>query len=760
MKIQSKSLLAKLLATENITVEVRADLPTAAFDPGKRILYLPKWKDMPIAMQDLFIGHEVGHAFETPAEGWHDAVCEDPTLKGFLNIIEDARIERKIKSRYPGLVKSFYAGYRELYARDFFGVKDVNVNKLPLIDRINLHFKVGSFLNIRFSTTEQSFVDRCANTDTWEEVEALARELHGEAAESAQTDMDQLAEEYEMSDQEDDSEASFEGDMSDWESEDSDDNESDGSASGNEGEKTDEDSDDDASGSSDPDDSKDSGELETDSEKPEAPGAVQDFVDGGGGGSITDNAFREKESELLDTSEGKDVRYITIPTNLDLDKLIIPSKTVYDWDKIEVQDHEDPKAYGELAYREFVSKNSSTVNQMVSAFEMKRKAQLYVKAKTAKTGDLNEDRLWSYKTSDNLFKQITTVPEGKNHGFIMYLDMSGSMYGNMPGTIDQLINLTMFARKANIPFEVYGFSSGSSYGDDGLPPSNVTEGDYVLTESKLVKLLSSTFTKAQSEEAYKYLLTWKQHFVSRQYGYSDTMKKPRVYIHDNVALQMGGTSLNAVLVIAIEIAKRFRKSSGIEILNTVILTDGEATDFCESWVSPADNALSPRWWCSRLQYSREYPTFKYGSSVYEYLRGHHVHRNVELTVSLLEMYKDITGSKVINYHLVGRWNKRTIQECKDYAMVDNSNFTFEDWNSIWDSQKASGLLEVKDTAGFDVRYIMNGASLNIKEEDLTVKSNKKGDLLRGFRKFAGSKSQQRVFVQKFIPEVAQRECSE
>jgi hypothetical protein len=749
MKIQSKSLLAKLLATENITVEVRADLPTAAFDPTSRTMYLPKWKDMPIGMQDLLIGHEVGHAFETPAEGWHDAICEDKTLKGFLNIIEDARIERKIKSRYPGLVKSFYAGYRELYSRDFFGVKDVDTNKLPLIDRINLHFKVGAFLNVRFSTTEQTFVNRCANTETWEEVEALARELHGKAQDDAEENIKQLSEEFEIAEQEnDDSEASFEGDMSDWESEDSDDTEEEGSATGNAGDETDEDSETESSGSGDSDeDDSDDGE-----EKPDAPEAVQDFVDGGGVGSITDSSFREKEKELIDDSFSNTIKYITIPTKIDLDKIITPAKTVYDWSKIEVKEQSDPKAYGEIAYREFLSKNSSTVNQMVSAFEMKRKAQLYVKAKTAKTGDLDEDRLWSYKTSDNLFKQITNIPEGKNHGFILYLDMSGSMFRNMPGTIDQLLNLTMFARKANIPFEVYGFTSGrdSWHGERTMPPQDAKDGDYVLNDVQMIKLLDSTFSKPQIEEAYKYLLVWKQSFVARL-----TNTRPYVYAHDNPALSMNGTPLNATIVVAIEIAKRFRKSSNVEILNTVILTDGEATDFSEYYEGTADNyekefKMMPR----SLKYNGEVPCFKYGSSVYEFLKGHCAHRNVELTASLLEMYKDITGSRVINYHLVDKWTKRNLEECIDYATVGNPAFGYSEWEDLWAAQKGSGLVEIKDKNGFDVRYIMNGASLNIKDEDLTVKSNKKGDLLRGFRKFAGSKSQQRVFVQKFIPEIA------
>ena len=63
MKIESKSILAKLLATENISVQ-QQNIPTAAFDPTNRVLYIPNWKDMSISLQDLLIGHEVGHVVE------------------------------------------------------------------------------------------------------------------------------------------------------------------------------------------------------------------------------------------------------------------------------------------------------------------------------------------------------------------------------------------------------------------------------------------------------------------------------------------------------------------------------------------------------------------------------------------------------------------------------------------------------------------------------------------------------------------------
>ena len=114
MNINSKSKLAKLLATEDISLEHR-NVPTAYFDLKERKVVLPNWKDMPVFLQDLLIGHEIGHALVTPQEGWHDAVCESgAAFKSYLNVIEDARNERLVKQRYPGLAKSFYQGYQLL----------------------------------------------------------------------------------------------------------------------------------------------------------------------------------------------------------------------------------------------------------------------------------------------------------------------------------------------------------------------------------------------------------------------------------------------------------------------------------------------------------------------------------------------------------------------------------------------------------------------------------------------------------------------
>ena len=157
-----KGNLARLLATENLIVEHRADISTASFDVNRRVLQLPKWDLASNTVYDMLVGHEVGHALFTPNE--------DPEEFGapmeFVNVIEDARIEKLIKRKYAGLPKIFNTAYRELSDEDFFGIGDENLEDLTLIDRINLHCKIGAYAMIPFAEDEIVFVKRTQEAET------------------------------------------------------------------------------------------------------------------------------------------------------------------------------------------------------------------------------------------------------------------------------------------------------------------------------------------------------------------------------------------------------------------------------------------------------------------------------------------------------------------------------------------------------------------------------------------------------------------
>ena len=154
MNEASSDLSAKLLATENVAV-VRARVRTASFDIKNRVLTLPQWKEMTPAIEAMLIGHEVGHALYTTDEYLVPLEKEDK-LKEYLNILEDVRIEKLMKRKYPGIRKQMNQGYKELNDKDFFGISKIqNLDILNLIDRINLYFKAGYQCGVKFTEDEK-----------------------------------------------------------------------------------------------------------------------------------------------------------------------------------------------------------------------------------------------------------------------------------------------------------------------------------------------------------------------------------------------------------------------------------------------------------------------------------------------------------------------------------------------------------------------------------------------------------------------------
>ena len=168
-----KSQLAKLLATENISMRHDPSAKTAYFNVGTRLLVLPVWQNISEDLYDMLVVHEVGHALDTPMDKWVESIATiaaanftAPTdrhravVRGYLNVVEDARIDKLQKRRYPGSRRNYVNGYRELYERDFFGINKRDVNTLPFIDRINVFFKHGASFNIQFSESEKLFLSR------------------------------------------------------------------------------------------------------------------------------------------------------------------------------------------------------------------------------------------------------------------------------------------------------------------------------------------------------------------------------------------------------------------------------------------------------------------------------------------------------------------------------------------------------------------------------------------------------------------------
>ena len=169
-----KGQLAKLLATEDLIIENRK-VDTAMFDVERRVLTLPMWEKASASVYDLLVGHEVGHALYTPADNWKK---DHPDLPmSYVNILEDVRIEKLMKRKYAGIVKTFFNGYRELSEQDFFELSENEVEEMNLPDRLNINAKIGNFVNVPFSDNENYFVNKAIKTETFQEVLDLSVEL-------------------------------------------------------------------------------------------------------------------------------------------------------------------------------------------------------------------------------------------------------------------------------------------------------------------------------------------------------------------------------------------------------------------------------------------------------------------------------------------------------------------------------------------------------------------------------------------------------
>ena len=444
VKYEIKSQLAKLLATEDLIVEHK-QVETAQFNVHTRVLILPLWEKASNAVYDMLVGHEVGHALFTPDRwDWTERVPQT-----FVNVCEDARIEKLIKRKYMGLAKTFYTAYNELNEKDFFDIASEDINTFNLADRANLHFKIGSFLNIPFSTPEKEIITLIENAETFDETLSAAEALYNFCKQEEETES-QVKQDEAKQDALDDMQGS--GGLSD-----------------------------------DSTDNNESTVSESDTNAPMEDGSGSDDNNTGldvDGDSLDEPEVRTAESladklkDLVD-ADGMENTYLEVP-KVNLDTIIASNEDVHkviDEDFERQQSGFDERLKERQEYYGYIPENFSLfgstdeefakfkrsaqkeVNYLVKEFECKKSASAYARATTSRTGVLDTRSLHTYKFNEDLFKKITVLPDGKNHGLIFILDWSGSMQYVLNDTCKQLFNLMWFCKKVQIPFEVYAFTN-------------------------------------------------------------------------------------------------------------------------------------------------------------------------------------------------------------------------------------------------------------------------------------------------------------
>lgn len=715
----SKATLGKLLASENIRVEHR-QTSGPYFDVVERVLALPMWKNVDGDLYDLMIGHEVGHALFTPTDGWAAKVKQyGNDYKTYLNLVEDARIERMMKDKYPGLRKPMYNGYTELVERGFFGCTLSEMKALPFADRVNVFFKLGVRSMITFTDDEQNLVDRIDKATSWDEVDELAYELYRMSnaekknmEETFTTMMETLQDIQDAVDsgkvEEAEGAGQIENAVQDMVKE---------LREAGKEEMAD--------------------KLETMSKN--LRDQISEWMESDSPYSITENTMKEQEETLIDTSAYPPL-YVTWP-KLKLEDWVIPARVTH---KL-MEFHPDLMPKREAIYTEFMSSNKAYINYLVKEFELRRNAKQFAKAKVSKTGDLDMDKIWKYRLSEDLFMQTTIVPNGKNHGMLMIVDMSGSMTENMSGTLEQIVSMATFCRKVNIPFDVYGFIDNQyasaefaetgvdfdrprAYGEDTRNDPTPSALNIGCTHFRMKQLVHSTMKSVEFNDAIKNLLLLAHTFsASCKRYYSQSAPIPRT-------MRLGGTPLDEAIMVLRYIAEKFKKDTKIEILNTIILTDGDASY----------TLMTPRSAHTTYSIILEDPHSSTPSTI--------ASRYSSGTLAYLEMYKNITGSRVIGFYLMSGRNYRT--QIQRRASMSNLNTDFEkQYKNEFLQHRYFGL----KTKGYDTYFMVPGNDLeidNITMDTVLVGPKNKATLLKAFKKMQTSKSISRVFLNQFIQQVS------
>ena len=817
--VNTKSMLAKILASENITVE-HGNYETASMDVKNRILRLPIWKEMSGSLYDLMVLHEVGHALYTPEDGWHESASDKGSgYKSFLNVVEDARIERKIKDKYPGGRKAFTEGYLDLIEKDFFGIKGVDLNTLNLIDRINLYFKGGFVHDIEFTEEELEFVEKVRNTMTWDDVVRVTNELYEYAKENeSETDMsdhsmmsmadsgDGESEEMEM-DMEGEESADFSDEIEeamdemkkrgleagDEEKEDS---ETSGPSAENEGEDKDSDSEGESVGDESADNEEGSESKDSSDEPSEDSSGKHDGFGGGasrgemveGGKSIeidpssfTDKIFRNRESELVqDSDSGYSIDYGNMPV-ADTSRIIVDFKEIHELiTKHYKQSFENFKDSDEIGraqkgFIKFRSDNKKTVEYLAKEFEMKKAADAHSRTATANSGIIDTGMLHEYKYNEHIFKKINVTTDGKNHGLVMVVDWSGSMNANIKGTIEQMMVLVMFAKRVNIPFEVFLFSdsypsearrefgrrdaTGWTHKDGGK------NGDLLINGFNLLNVFSSRMRANELHTAYINMTALAQCFDHDNGGYGYY----RGYRTMPSELSLGGTPLNDSLLTMHTYLPEFKSKNNVQIVNLIYLTDGDSaggeyvwdrrsitrkdyTGNCyEKYEEIRNLERGYRWNRSQkvktilrdTKTKKEYAIDFYGAGRYS--------RN-EMTNTLVEILRDAHGVNVVNFYIIPKLSRYDIVDFVS-DKSENKSEEIERLHSCW---RKEGHIIGENYGGWTELYLIRGGkNLDVKETNLDVNTGaKKGEIKRAFAKMNKNKLKNRLLLSKFVDMVA------
>jgi hypothetical protein len=726
VNLEVKGSLAKCLATENLIIEHKK-VPTAMFDVDRRVLTLPTWDKASATVYDLLVGHEVGHALFTDNIDWTKDYPEVP--KDFVNVLEDVRVERLMKKKYPGLSRTFYNGYNELNNDDFFSTKEENLDELTFIDRINLYFKIGAFHNIAFNDAEDEFLTRISQTETFDEVLKLAREIV-EFVKYKRQKVDSMPTQGggdEMSgpggEEVETSGSSYEdGENQDGQNKTELDQDSQGQSQ-SEGESF-------------------GDELNKSMEAPNGGGFGQEASDKHNKSdqdelkSKTSRSFDEKSQDLVD-KYAQETNYVELP-KMNLETMVIPNEFIHRKAKEFYENsgtyHAETFKISCQEYNTYKKSAEKEVSYLVKEFECKKSADQYARSSTARTGLLDTSKLHTYKFNEDLFKKVSVVPDGKNHGLIFILDWSGSMGDFILDAYKQLLNLIWFCRKVNIPFEVYAFTLDcNSYMElqPNHPPVYDKVPGVIAPENsfRLMNFFTSKTNNRVLDEQIKniWCACW-------SYQKRSGIVPPH--------LDLSGSPIGESLMALHSLIPDFQAKNKLQKVNVIFLTDGEGYQNSVTVSRKGRYPDSPDY-VGNTKYPRTAIRDRKTGRVYSSLDYDNFPRYAKV---LLQTVKDkFPTVNVINFRITPG---RDFMTCYRWYGEESSNY-----EKVKTEYRKNGCVQFSDT-GFDQFNVIASSSLAQDEEFSVPENATKAQIKSAFTKVLGKKKTNKKLLSNFISMVA------
>ena len=374
-----------------------------------------------------------------------------------------------------------------------------------------------------------------------------------------------------------------------------------------------------------------------------------------------------------------------------------------------------------------------SANYAVKEFEMRKAAYQWSRAQTAKSGSLDVNKVWSYKTNEDIFARVTNLADAKNHGMIMFIDFSGSMSSTLEHVLDQLIHLVVFCKAVNIPFDVYAFTTITRRFEEGR--SLQKDGEIAMSDVSIPLLISSSLKKKDFEEALLGLYLRK---IGNENRYDwDNEGNVSEYAVTGKCEEFGSTPLNDALVLGHKMVKEFKAKHAVQKMNLIVLSDGDSNGL---------NVYNDR------EMDKVSSRFSYYDTVLE-IDGKQIRhdggRGRELTKVLLKNIQKRYGCRTLGFFVsdsAHNWNN----------MLWRMDIYGDDRKEANKEYRKFKCVSKENVLGYDNFYLVKGhGKLSTESEEFNPSIDDSIAKIRSsFKKFSSSKKNNKTILTNFGKAVA------